>query len=444
MPLNFKQPNSVVEMSRMANPYAGQTFAQYSSDATRAAAQGDQLQASRAQRQEDIAYKKALSDAIGQDVTSLTTQQIKERILPILAKYKPEAAIKMKSDEVQPDTYDADKVRFKLVSALNSLNGRIGRMDASDPTLGSMQSIADGVRKEITSDAPSYQNAFMLLKKADSLSGGNDATVVEKEEVVVPSGLPTGMSVDPNTQSAIRNQKVSNVTTDWYHMEDVDGEPKPVPFDGINITNAPDNVSKQYEKAMDVWEKENDSALSGRATAAANKMGEKIAKRYWGKQASVGKAMTDISTQLRSLMDKFKSGSYDLANFADLKSTMADGRMTDSDVGLALGLNVGEGIWQNALSYLSGGKAGVSKLKDKDAARDAINRTIEAYNIALKNIQNPPFTGQYANQAKDAWVRNSYQTDFSNIPRSFTKIGGGSNKSTHKNGIKKDPLGLFD
>lgn len=369
-----------------------------------------------------------------------------------VAKYDPDLAYRLLTQyrldqtakEKALSDRDSESVRIKLVSALNTINGRIAQMDSTDPQLADTRDLATSIQEEISSDTPSIQRAFTLIKlteaqlaaiakeKSDKLLAGGDGS----DKKVISTDLPEGVTLDSSGQP-IRNGKISNTLTDWYKSEMVDGYNKPVPYTGVTIDNATGAASPiklAYDKALSDWEANNNTQKAKNKLSAEkaeiDKKGAEIAKRYSTKASGAVTALGSMATQLTSLIDKFNKGNYDLANFTDLKSTMADGRMTDSDVGLALGLSATEGVWQNALASLTGGKAGVAKLKDKGAAQDAINRTISAYNLALKNMANPPFTGKYAESAKKAWSDNSYSTDFSNLPASFTSVGGGS--STQK------------
>jgi hypothetical protein len=130
----------------------------------------------------------------------------------------------------------------------------------------------------------------------------------------------------------------------------------------------------------------------------------------------------EIGVQITSLVDKFNRGDYNLANFSDLKSTMADGRMTDTDVGLALGMSTSEGFVQNMKSWLTGGKGGIETLNNKEAARVAINRTIDEYNRTLQAFKNPRFGGKYADAARQAWEEKSFETLTSTLRPPFAPI----------------------
>lgn len=328
----------------------------------------------------------------------------------------------------------SDDVRIKLVSAWNTLNNRIAQAGSDDPGLDGMRNLSKRMQAEVASNTPSLQNAFSLLGEAETVlvpppAGGQSPP---------PITTQSGSSVNAATKQVLRGGKVSSVATDWYTRSPVDGYNKPILVEGVDIANAPDNVKEEYRKELESWNKNNSSAKAAGAAAGAKTKGAEIAKRYYNKSSDAAKALGGMATQLTSFIDKYNNKRYDLINFADLKNSMNDGRMTDSDVGLALGLDAAEGAWQNALSYVTGGKAGIAKLKDPATARTALNQIIDAYNLAYRNITNPPFSGPYKEQARKAWVDQSYSTDFSGLHAPFTKVSGNNADENAGNPLLKD------
>lgn len=349
-------------------------------------------------------------------------------------KYDPDTAyswlqqaedLKVKRDNKTKEK-DPETIRFKLASNLNALNARISAAKADDPTLDGMRELARSIQKQISADVPSLQAAYILLNESDKVLDEN--TEVDDDSEVggvqkLQGNLPEGVRAVRG--QPVINDKVSDTPTDWYYLVEEDGARKPYIYNGLDAQNMPDNVEKKYNDAMLNWNRNNKTAKNAAGDAEAKKKGIEIAKNLaTGIPATVDK-LASIATQLRSLIDKFNKGDYNLANFANLKSTMADGRMTDSDVGLALGLKTTEGFIQNVKSWATGGKAGVGALDDKESARTAINMTIDEYNKTMGNMLKPAFTGKYSEYAKKAWEDNSYSTRFAHLPSSFEKLSGG-------------------
>lgn len=368
-------------------------------------------------------------------------------------KYRQQAeAIRNPTTETASNR-DPETIRFKLISNLNALNARIANADSGDVTLPSMQKLAAAIQNEIRQGLPSAQRAYELGTQSDAaLQETNEAytpiEVAKDGTPVPPADIPDGVTIQNGV--AIRNQKESTTPSDWFKMVEEDGASKPTVHSGLNKINMPKSVEDKFDVALEKWSTSNNSYKESQRQAAANEKGKAVAKMLSAGIPKTAEKLGEIAQQLTSLISKYNSGDYNLANFADLKGTMADGRMTDSDVGLALGLSASEGFFQNLKSWATGGKGGIEKLNDKDAAREAINRTIDQYNRTIGQMRSPTFTGQYKDEASKAWQDMSYSSRFSHLTPSFSKLPGGASSSTPspagpKNApdAENDPLGIL-
>jgi len=370
-----------------------------------------------------------------------------------LMEYDPATALKYRQEaqalrELPPvdEGQDPETVRFKLVSNSNAIFGMLAKMASNDPQRPVFLELLESIKSEIAADMPSLQRAYVLIKQSDdaitnagsaggAVSASTSASTTATESAQSTSidsqlALNPGTVLDPQTGTVARGGTTSDVATDWFNVLDEDGAKKPVMREGVNYYNMPQDVKKVFDEQIDIWNRTNDTAKRKAAEAKKAKAGEKIADRYSTSFNKSYDKLREIATQITSLKDKFAKGDYNLANFSDLKKTMADGRMTDSDVGLALGLSTSEGFFQNLKSWATGGKAGIGELNDKEAAATAINRTIAEYNQTMQKILTPNFVGTYAEAAKKAYEDRSAATMFVDLPKEFSPVAGGTGGST--------------
>lgn len=384
---------------------------------------------------------KLVSDAmkeLGSDASQIDKyKKASEVMMPFdsdKAKQWSQMASQLESDSVVKEK-SPDDIRYKLVSNLNSLNARMSGMESSDLALAPLQKLATSIQSEIAKDVPSMQRAYILLDQSNEAINDNADKPTNLESDNKDIIIPQGVTVQNKT--AIRNNKKSDISTDWFKVEEEDGFNKPVLHEGLDYYNMPEQVKKRYDEALKKWNSNNDTTRQKSSEAGKMKKGEAIAKRMGSYAKETSKGLSSMATSLESLISKYNAGDYALANFKDLKSTMDDGRMTEGDVSIALGLDASSGIFQGILSRLSGGNISNTKLRDKETARTAINNAVNLYNKAIQKVSNPPFKGRYADYANQAYKDGEYSFYFGDLPNNFSVVGGGVEKNNIENKTEK-------
>jgi hypothetical protein len=207
----IKLPYSPMQMSQMANPYAGQTFAQYYQPIQNMAMQTekmDMLRADRAQAQtanrmkamEEQAYKQELSRALGEDVTSLSMDDIRTRILPVLAKRAPEKAIQMMADQQKKKGGDIVGLRSRMNSVQSHINYLLGNgYRTSDPEVKDKVQELEALKNELaTAETPSLRNVYSKLY-------GEIPQEMPPMEPTAPEGDDVPVDVDMQMEDIITN-----------------------------------------------------------------------------------------------------------------------------------------------------------------------------------------------------------------------------------------------
>ena len=426
----IKLPYSPMDMRQMANPYAGQTFAQYYQPIQNMAMQTEKMdmlradraneqRASRAKMMEEQAYKQELSKAIGQDVSGLTMDEIKARVLPVMAKMRPEKALElgMKTPKQRDEVL---RISAQMNTLRNQQRARIDRgVDVESKEYKDTETLIGLMQDELAGAEPSLQNVY-----AKAAAGG----AMPAKDAVEDTTEETMGNVEVKNGIVYRNNRPSVAYTDWVETIEEDGADKPYQVEGSDIRNASERIQTQYEQELDEWAKTNDTARAQAKKAKASKeaktKGEAIAKKFAQAIPETAKRLRAVSRQINILRNMYNRGEYDLSNFASLKQGMADGRMTDSDVALAVGMDVDEGVLQRMKKWVAGDNVGIGKLNNKENAAETLNLIVDAYNANMKNLLTPSFSGKYAKQAKQAWEDNSYSTAFADLPKSFANVYG--------------------